>query len=107
MLVLVLALPAWGAPPRRATLKLVAQAPLVVRGHGFGPGERGVLVAIGPARSQAKVARATRNGSFLAAFPRIRLRRCDELTVRATGAAGSRATLQRHPDCKERKKEDD
>ena len=43
--VLVLALPAAAAQPRRATLELETLAPLVVVGHGFDAGERVALTA--------------------------------------------------------------
>ena len=97
--VLVLALPSWGAQPRRATLKLGSVAPLVVRGIGFGAGEHVVVTAAVPGEQRILDVEARRNGRFAVTFP-LRLRRCTPLTVRAIGALGSRAILQVKPGCK-------
>jgi hypothetical protein len=103
VLVLVLALPAGAAQPRRATLKLGGVAPLVVEGRSFGARERVVLTAtaLGAQRMLAIIAR--RNGSFRARFD-LRLDRCSPLTVRAVGTRGSRAILQVEPGCKPKKR---
>jgi hypothetical protein len=101
VLMLVLALPAVAAPPKRATLKLAGVAPLVVQGRGFGKGERVVLTATGPSLQRMLGVVARRNGSFSARFY-IRLGRCTPLTVRAVGVLGSRAILQIEPGCKDR-----
>lgn len=98
----VLALPAWGAQPRRATLKLAALAPLVVHGRGFAKDERVVLTATGANAQRTLRVAAGGNGSFTARFD-LRLGRCASLTVRAVGALGSRAILQVEPGCKEKK----
>jgi len=98
VLVLLLALPAAGAPPRRATLKLASLAPLVVHGRGFGKAERVVLTASAPSVQRMLGVVARRNGSFTARF-NLRLGRCTPLTVRAVGARGSRAILQVEPGC--------
>jgi hypothetical protein len=95
LLALLLAvLPASGAAPRTAVLKLQALAPLTVAGHSFGPRERVLLLFAGPndARSVASI-RATKLGRFRVEFRR-RVARCDSFTVRAVGTAGSRAVLQ-------------
>jgi hypothetical protein len=101
VLVLVLALPAAAAQPKRATLKLAGVAPLVVQGRGFGDRERAVLTAAAPNLQRTLAVVARRNGSFTARFD-VRLGRCTPLTVRAVGAIGSRAILQLEPGCKNR-----
>jgi len=105
VLVLVLALPAGAAQPRRATLKLAALAPLVVKGRGFGKGERVVLTASAPSAQRMLGVVARRNGSFTARFD-LRLGRCAPLTVRAVGVRGSRAILQVEPGCEKRRERD-
>jgi hypothetical protein len=102
VVVLVLALPSWGAQPRPATLKLGSVAPLVVRGIGFGAGEPVVVTAAVPGEQRIVNVAARRNGRFAARFP-LRLKRCTPLTVRAIGALGSRAILQVKPGCKRRR----
>jgi hypothetical protein len=99
VLVLVLALPAAAAPPKRATLQLAGLAPLAVNGRGFGKGERVVLTASAPSAQRALGVHAKRNGTFKARFD-LRLGRCAPLTVRAVGSLGSRAILQVEPGCK-------
>jgi hypothetical protein len=96
VLVLVLALPAAAAQPRRATLKLETLAPLVVGGRAFGPRERVGLTASGPSVQRMVSVVARRNGSFTARFG-LRLGPCAPFTVRAVGARGSRAILQVEP----------
>ena len=103
LLVLLLALPAAAAQPRRATLKLTALAPLVVKGQGFGKGERVGLTASAPSVQRTRAVVARRNGSFDARFD-LRLGRCTPLTVRAVGVRGSRAILQIEPGCKPKKR---
>ena len=98
VLVLVLALPAWGAEPRRATLQLRDLTPLVVEGRGFRSRERVVLTASLPTARRTLTIVARRDGRFRGGF-RLRPGRCVEFTVRAVGAAGSRAILQVDPDC--------
>ncbi|HEY7795055.1 MAG TPA: hypothetical protein VIA10_13705 [Gaiellaceae bacterium] len=106
---LALALPGAAAPPRRATLKLDSVSPLVVRGLGFGRAERVAVVASQPGMQQI-VSLTARQGRFTATFTQT-FDRCTALTVRAIGAQGSRAILQRDGVCppsrdqeKERKK---
>ena len=95
---LALALPAWGAKPRPAALKLGSLAPLVVQGSGFRPRE-GILltVTIGTRRRFAGPI-ARQNGTFVARFD-VRITSCTNLTVRAIGARGTRAILKARPEC--------
>ncbi len=98
VLVLMLALPAAAAQPRRATLKLAALAPLTVEGRGFGKGERVTLTVSASNAQRLLSVNARRNGSFSARFD-LRLGKCASLAVRAVGARGSRAILQVEPGC--------
>ncbi|MGH3070675.1 MAG: hypothetical protein ACRDNB_00205 [Gaiellaceae bacterium] len=103
VLVLVFALPAVAAPPRRAALRLESTAPLVVSGRHFGSRE-GIVVtyaAAGLTRRAAGV-RAQRNGGFRYTFA-FSVDRCAAFTIRAVGLRGSRAVLQVDPRCKKRK----
>lgn len=102
VLVLVLALPAWAAPPKRAALKLESLAPLSVSGRDFGAREPVILTyrAAGQARRVAGV-RSTRKGELRHTFA-FAVAPCDAFTVRAVGLYGSRATLQVEPRCKKR-----
>ena len=104
VLVLLLALPAGAAQPRRATLKLVKLAPLVVEGRAFGKRERVVLTATATNAQRMLGIVARRDGSFTARFD-LRLGRCTPLTVRAVGVRGSRAILQVEPGCEKKKHE--
>lgn len=103
VLVLVLALPAAAAQPRRATLELAALAPLVVKGRGFGKGERVTLTASAPSTRRLLSVVARPSGSFTARFD-LRLGQCATLTVRAVGVRGSRAVLQVEPGCEKKKR---
>jgi hypothetical protein len=102
VLALVLALPSWAARPRRAELALTSVAPLVVRGVGFGAGERVAVIASYPGTQQIVNVTARRNGSFRAIFT-LTATRCTPLTVRAIGSLRSRAILQRDPGCEREK----
>ena len=102
VLVLLLVLPAAAAQPRRATLKLATLAPLVVHGQEFGKSERVALTASSSSAQRMLSVVARRDGSFTARFD-LRLGRCASLTVRAVGARGSRAILQREPGCDKKK----
>ena len=106
VLLLVLALPAGAAQPRRATLTLETVAPLVVVGRGFGQGER--VVATASAKSARKMLKlvTNRNGSFTARFG-LRPGPCAPFTVRAVGVRGSRAILQVEPGCDEKRRTPD
>jgi hypothetical protein len=104
VLVLMLALPAGAASPRRAALKLESLAPLVVSGRHFGEREPVILTYVAADLTRRAVGvRATQRGSFRRAFP-VRLGRCAAFTVRATGIYGSRAVLQVDPTCKKGKR---
>ena len=103
VLVLVLALPAGAAQPRRATLKLVGLQPLVVKGMSFGKRERVGLTASAPGAQRILGVAADRSGAFTARF-NLRLGRCDSVTVRAVGTRGSRAILQVEPACRKNEK---
>jgi hypothetical protein len=95
---LVLALPAWGAQPRRASLELRSTDPVVVHGRGFAPREPILVTArAGNARRVVPLV-ARRNGTFRARF-NLRLGPCAPLTIRAIGTRGSRAILQVEPGC--------
>src|SRR5688500_12654772 len=100
LLVLVLALPAAAAPPRRATLTLVDRTPLVVEGRAFGKRERVVLTATAPNAQQMLGGVARTNGTFTARFD-LRL---GPRTVRAGGVRGSRAILQVEPGCDKKRR---
>ena len=102
VLVLVLALPAVAAPPKRAALKLESLAPLVVSGKHFGKREPVILTyRASDLTRRVRAVRATQAGSFRSAFD-VRIGRCDVFTVRAVGLHGSRAVLQVDPRCKKR-----
>jgi len=79
---------------RLPILKLAGTAPLGIEGRGFAPGEVVRLVAeTGELRRKLTVI-ASVNGRLRIRFE-LRLPRCAELTVRATGSLGSRAVLHR------------
>jgi hypothetical protein len=99
-LVLVLALPAWGAQPRRATLELRSTKPVTVQGRGFAPREPVLVTARAGSTQRAVPLIARRNGTFTARFREMRLSRCVPVTIRAVGTRGSRAILQVEPGCK-------
>lgn len=102
VLVLVLALPAVAAPPKRAALKLESLAPLVVSGKHFGQREPVILTYLASDLTRrVRAVRSTRAGSFRSAFD-VRVDRCDVFTVRAVGLHGSRAVLQVDPRCRKR-----
>jgi hypothetical protein len=75
--------------PRLAVMDL---APLTVRGSSFKPRER-VTVTLSGGQSDRLRLRATRKGAFVISFD-VPIVRCHPLTVRAFGAAGSRAMRQ-------------
>jgi hypothetical protein len=97
---LMLALPIQGAPPRRASLQLASETPLVIVGRGFGAQERVLVTATSGGRRGSVTLVARGNGSFRAR-PRLELRECGRLTVRARGAAGSRAILEVERACED------
>ena len=91
VLMLVLALPAGAAQPKRATLQLAGLAPLVVKGRGFGKQERVVLTATAPSLQQMLGVVARRNGSFRT------LRRSPQALHPAHGPCSRRARQQSDP----------
>ena len=102
VLVLVIALPAMAASPRRAALTLESLAPLVVTGKHFGDREPVILTYLAADLTRrVSAVRSTRRGSFRSTFG-FRVERCDAFTVRAIGLHGSRAVLQVDPSCKKR-----
>jgi hypothetical protein len=96
--ILVLALPAWGAKPRPAALKLDSVAPLVVKGSGFRPREAILLTATIGNRRRFAGPIARRDGTFVARFT-VRITTCTNLLVRAVGSRGTRALLRARPEC--------
>ncbi len=108
VLMLVFALPSWGAQPRHATVQLTSRAPLTIEGRGFGVGEAVAVTAAAAGTARTIGVTARRNGSFRARFE-LRLDRCNALVVRAAGSLGSRAVLQVEPGCtaRERKSENE
>ena len=100
VLMLVLAVPAQGAPQRRASLKLESLAPLVVRGTQFGFRESVAVTYLGPDQSPRTVgARSSRDGRFEASFefaarPLRRLHRSRRRDARQPRRAPGRASLQ-------------
>ena len=99
LLMLVLALPAFGAQPRRASLELRSTDPVVVLGRGFAPREPVLLTATAGSTQRIVPLIARPNGTFKARF-RLRLGRCAPVTVLAVGTRGSRAILQFEPGCR-------
>ena len=77
----------------RASLSIVSEQPLVVRGQGFKPGERvKLLVTVGGRAAPTGAARASRAGRFTARL-RAAARPSEAVVVQAVGARGSRATV--------------
>ena len=103
LVVLVLALPGWGAQRPRASLELAQRAPLTVAGQGFSGREAVTLTAAAAGAVRTVTLDAGHNGHFRARFD-LRLARCSPFVVRAVGALGSRAILQVEPGCKPRKR---
>lgn len=103
VLMLVFALPSWGAQPRHATLQLASRAPLTIAGRGFGAGEAVAVTAATAGTARTVGVTARRNGSFRARFE-LRLDRCNALVVRAAGSLGTRAVLQVEPGCTARER---
>jgi hypothetical protein len=99
VLVLVFALPALGAQPRRASLELRSTNPVIVVGRGFVPREPVLLTATAGSVQRIVPLIARRNGTFRARF-RLQLGRCAPVTVLAVGTRGSRAILQIDPGCR-------
>ena len=78
----------------KATLKVVKLKPFTVRGTGFKTGER-VTVTLSAGPRQSVRGTATAAGRVTVSFPRAKVTTCTPYTVRAVGAAGTRATVTR------------
>jgi hypothetical protein len=75
-------------------------SPLTVRGIRFEPWERVTVTLDGGKRGTARVV-ANRLGGFRAEF-KLTLRRCQTVTIRATGSRGSKAVRQvPRPNCRD------
>lgn len=87
--------PAWSAAatPR---LTLTALKPPTVDGSSFANGEYVTITLRGlPGGTRVRHRRTGPAGTFRVVFRKAKAGRCDGFTVRATGDAGSRATLRR------------
>jgi hypothetical protein len=85
---------AGGKAPSAPALRLVTEAPLVVRGTSFRPSERVTLTALTLLGPKRIVVRASSTGRFRATL-RLVGRPCGQaFAVRALGRLGSRATLK-------------
>jgi hypothetical protein len=98
-LVVALALLAPAQAPAKAALRVVDKQPLVVRGTGFRPGER-VLVLAAARRSGSERVFATAGGVFTARFE-FGVPRCTRIWIRAIGSRGTQARYLTRiaPDC--------
>jgi hypothetical protein len=87
-------------PQAQPTVLVGPLSPLTVRGVRFKAWERVTVTLDGGKRGTTRVL-ATRAGAFRAEF-RITLRRCQTVTIRATGSRGSRAVRQvPRPNCRD------
>lgn len=83
-----------GVSSGKATLKLVRDAPLTLRGARFVPGERVRVTAVGEQRQTKRVI-ANRRGLFVVGFPNVDYDRCNGgLVAFAVGSQGNRAGLK-------------
>jgi hypothetical protein len=80
---------------RKASLVLVSESPVTLRGRGFRPAERVTVRLHAAGESYAKRLQASAAGVFTARFTAVVATECEPLSVIATGAAGSRATMAR------------
>jgi hypothetical protein len=83
------AVPALAASP---SLRVLATAPVGVRGAGFVPGER-VVVTLRFRGVRTKTVVAGMRGDFVAYFRPVKARACEAFIVRAVGDRGSRAVF--------------
>ena len=91
------AAPAHAAATVSPTLRLASLSPFTVRGQNFKPREN-VLVTVNAGRHRAeRHVRTSSRGSFVTAFPTIKVDRCTGYVARAIGARGSVATLRSPP----------
>jgi hypothetical protein len=77
----------------RPTVRLVSLSPVAVRGAGFSPGERIVVLATGDAGVVEKRLKAGPRGGFVLVFP-FEAGRCTSFGVNAVGGRGHRAQLE-------------
>jgi hypothetical protein len=87
-------------PQAQPTMVVGPLSPLTVRGIRFEPWERVTVTLDGGKRGTARVV-ANRLGGFRAEF-KLTLRRCQTVTIRATGSRGSKAVRQvPRPNCRD------
>ncbi|HEY7178406.1 MAG TPA: hypothetical protein VH305_04460 [Gaiella sp.] len=82
------------AAAAKATLRVVKLSPLTIRGTGFKPAERVTLTLSAGANGTAR-GTATAGGAVTVSFPKAKLTACTAYTLRAVGAAGTKATFKR------------
>lgn len=82
----------------KATIQVTDASPFTVRGVGFAPSERVIVVAQIKGR-HVKSVTASKTGTFLLPFLNISLGNCPAYIVRATGHRGSRAYLRVLHEC--------
>lgn len=93
---LTLASTATAAPAR---LTVTAVDPFTVRGSGFHPGERVLVVVVSGGDRASKRVVAGTTGRFVVRFPAVQLNSCAAYTVRTVGSEGSRAVARAMPEC--------
>jgi hypothetical protein len=82
------------AAAAKATLRVVKLTPLTIRGTGFKPAEH-VKVALSAGASGTVRGTATAAGMLTVSFPKAKVTACTAYTVRAVGAAGTKAIFKR------------
>ena len=83
-----------GTAVAKPRLKVVAQAPLTVRGTGFVAREAVRVRLLMPRSEMVRRVRASRRGRFLARFAGAAPDRCAGYSIVASGGAGSFVTLR-------------
>lgn len=89
-LLVAFALLAPAQAPAKATLRVMDKQPLVVRGAGFRPGERVLVLAAARRHGDERVV-ASVSGAFVARFD-FAVPRCARLWIRAIGSRGTQAS---------------
>jgi len=85
------------AAPRRPSIALVTERPLVVRGSGFQARER---VRVAATAHRTRTVSTSRSGSFrVRLLPSWPAASCSALVLRARGARGELAVLKIRPMC--------
>ena len=97
-LCLVAGLSAGAAAANAPTVRLVARAPVALRGAGFAPGERLTVTVIAHGQRLRHPA-ASSTGSFSVVLADMKLGRCDSIRVSVTGSTGDHAGLRIMPEC--------